>query len=79
MKIQLRNVPTVFITNLQLIMHIIYILMSASVINGVLEMDGFRMTLGFSRNSSDAQCEQGDEGTILVHMHLTQCHACSHR
>ena len=32
-------------------------------------MDGFRMTLGFSRNSSEAECadsEGTDEGTILV-------------
>ena len=29
-------------------------------------MDGFKMTFGFSGNSSEAQCEQGDEGTILV-------------
>ena len=39
------------------------------VINGVLEMDGFRMTLGFSSNSSGAECassDGADEGTILV-------------
>ena len=32
-------------------------------------MDGFRMTLGFSSNSSAAECadsEGADEGTILV-------------
>ena len=40
--------------------------MCDSVINGVLEMEGFRMTLGFSNGSSEAQCEGGNEGTILV-------------
>ena len=32
-------------------------------------MDGFRMTFGFSRNSSEAECADGegaDEGIILV-------------
>ena len=45
-----------------------FIFVLCSVINGVLEMEGFKLTLGFSSNSSEVECNQGDEGTILVHM-----------